>query len=78
MIKPLQNLERRQESKKKIIDHFFCSGRKVICKYSPITDFENARCRDYMQQECKRGKFCNNFFLITSKAPSPPKQGNLF
>jgi len=37
----------------------FYAGRKVHVKYSPITDFENARCRDYMQQECRRGKFCN-------------------
>lgn len=37
----------------------YYAGRKVKVRYSPITDFDRARCRDYVQQGCKRGNFCN-------------------
>lgn len=35
------------------------AGRSVIVKYSPVVDFENARCRDFVSGVCKRGNFCN-------------------
>lgn len=59
--------EQAAQCLKSVTDRFY-AGLKVKAKYSPITDFENARCRDYMQQECKRGKFCNfAHFMETPK-----------
>lgn len=37
----------------------FYAGRKVSADFSPIADFDNARCRDYQTNSCKRGNFCN-------------------
>lgn len=37
----------------------YYAGRKVSCKYSPVTDFDNAKCRDHQSNDCKRGQFCN-------------------
>jgi len=37
----------------------YYAGRKVTCKFSPVVDFDNARCRDYQSNDCKRGQFCN-------------------
>lgn len=37
----------------------FYAGRKVATKFSPLTDFDHARCRDFVLDGCKRGKYCN-------------------
>jgi len=37
---------------------WYC-GRKVVVRYSPVTDFDQARCRDFQGGNCKRGHFCN-------------------
>jgi len=43
----------------KHINGRFYAGRKIKVNFSPITDFDNARCRDYQTQSCTRGNFCN-------------------
>jgi len=43
----------------------YYAGRKVHCKYSPVTDFDNARCRDFQSNDCKRGQFCNFAHFMT-------------
>jgi len=42
----------------KATDKRYYSGRPVVCKFSPVTDFDNARCRDYVSGHCQRGAFC--------------------
>lgn len=37
----------------------YYAGRKVQVRYSPVTDFDNAKCRDFELNSCKRGQFCN-------------------
>lgn len=37
----------------------FYAGRPILGEYSPVTDFREARCRQYDVGECTRGGFCN-------------------
>lgn len=37
----------------------FYAGRMLTCEYSPVTDFREARCRQYDEGTCGRGGFCN-------------------
>lgn len=37
----------------------FYAGRKFRVRYSPVTDFDTSRCRDFVSAKCKRGNFCN-------------------
>lgn len=39
------------------------SGRPLYCELSPVTDFREACCRQYEQDECTRGGFCNFMHL---------------
>merc|ERR1712194_257877 len=41
----------------------YYDGRKMEVEYSPVTDFREARCRDFDEDTCSRGGFCN-FMLI--------------
>merc|ERR1740130_200187 len=34
-------------------------GRKMEVEFSPVTDFREARCRDFDEEACSRGGFCN-------------------
>ena len=34
-------------------------GRRLEVEYSPVTDFREARCRDFDEDTCRRGGFCN-------------------
>jgi len=34
-------------------------GRKMEVEFSPVTDFREARCRDFDEETCGRGGFCN-------------------
>ena len=42
-------------------------GRKMEVEFSPVTDFREARCRDFDEEACKRGGFCN--FLHAKPVP---------
>jgi len=37
----------------------FYAGRPIIPEYSPVTDFREARCRQFNTQNCQRGLVCN-------------------
>lgn len=37
----------------------FYGGRMLTCEFSPVTDFREARCRQYDEGTCGRGGFCN-------------------
>ena len=42
-----------------ILNGRFYDGRKMEVEYSPVTDFREARCRDFDEDTCSRGGFCN-------------------
>jgi splicing factor U2AF subunit len=41
----------------------YYAGRPVVVELSPVTDFREARCRQYDVGECNRGGFCNFMHL---------------
>jgi splicing factor U2AF subunit len=42
-------------------------GHKMEVEFSPVTDFREARCRDFDEEACSRGGFCN--FLHAKPVP---------
>lgn len=42
-------------------------GRPIQAEFSPVTDFREARCRDFDENNCQRGGFCN--FLHVKPVP---------
>ncbi|CAH9113916.1 unnamed protein product [Cuscuta epithymum] len=50
--KALQNLSGR-----------FYAGRPIIVDFSPVTDFREATCRQYEENVCNRGGYCNFMHL---------------
>ena len=46
----------------------YYDGRILQLEFSPVTDFREARCRDYDEDSCKRGGFCN--FLHVKPIPA--------
>jgi splicing factor U2AF subunit len=53
----------------------YYGGRPVAIELSPVTDFREARCRQYDVGECNRGGFCNFMHL---GEPSRETQDKLF
>lgn len=47
----------------------FYDGRKMEVEFSPVTDFREARCRDFDEDTCSRGGFCN--FMHIKPVPAP-------
>jgi splicing factor U2AF subunit len=45
--------------------HF--GGRLIKCEYSPVTDFKEARCRQFDEESCDRGGMCN--FMHIKRVP---------
>ncbi|ONK70184.1 uncharacterized protein A4U43_C05F31130 [Asparagus officinalis] len=37
----------------------FYSGRPIIADFSPVTDFREATCRQFEEDSCNRGGYCN-------------------
>jgi splicing factor U2AF subunit len=37
----------------------YYDGRRMEVEFSPVTDFLEARCRDFDEESCRRGGFCN-------------------
>jgi len=37
----------------------FYAGRQLAVEYSPVTDFREARCRQFDETQCGRGGYCN-------------------
>eukprot|EP00527_Entomoneis_sp_CCMP2396_P001482 CAMPEP_0198140262 /NCGR_PEP_ID=MMETSP1443-20131203/3454_1 /TAXON_ID=186043 /ORGANISM="Entomoneis sp., Strain CCMP2396" /LENGTH=235 /DNA_ID=CAMNT_0043802635 /DNA_START=164 /DNA_END=868 /DNA_ORIENTATION=+ len=50
----------------------YYSGRLILAEYSPVTDFREARCRDFDEDNCQRGGYCN--FLHVKPVPFPLMQ----
>ena len=44
---------------KQILHGRYYDGRKMEVEFSPVTDFREARCRDFDEDTCSRGGFCN-------------------
>lgn len=38
-------------------------GRPIIVDFSPVTDFREATCRQYEENSCNRGGYCNFMHL---------------
>lgn len=45
----------------------YYDGRRMEVEFSPVTDFREARCRDFDEESCSRGGFCN--FLHVKPVP---------
>ena len=45
----------------------YYDGTKMEVEFSPVTDFREARCRDFDEEACSRGGFCN--FLHAKPVP---------
>ncbi len=37
----------------------FFAGRRLGVEFCPVTDFKEARCRQFDEGTCKRGPYCN-------------------
>ncbi|KAG5553411.1 hypothetical protein RHGRI_011329 [Rhododendron griersonianum] len=46
-----------------VINSFNSPGRPIIVDYSPVTDFREATCRQYDEDVCNRGGYCNFMHL---------------
>lgn len=42
-----------------ILNGRYYDGRRLDVEFSPVTDFREARCRDFDEDTCRRGGFCN-------------------
>lgn len=42
-----------------IMNGRYFGGRQMEVEFSPVTDFREARCRDFDEDTCRRGGFCN-------------------
>lgn len=47
----------------------YYDGRRLEVEFSPVTEFREARCRDFDEDNCARGGFCN--FLHVKPVPLP-------
>ena len=52
----------------------FYAGRALTCEYSPVTDFREARCRQFDEGQCSRGGYCNFMHI---REPSRALRKNL-
>ncbi|CAI5727258.1 unnamed protein product [Hyaloperonospora brassicae] len=43
----------------------FYAGRPLVCEFSPVTDFREARCRQFDEGTCNRGGYCNFMHIKT-------------
>jgi hypothetical protein len=41
----------------------FYNGRPILVEFSPVTDFREATCRQYEENTCTRGGYCNFMHL---------------
>src|SRR5690606_5764639 len=52
----------------------FFGGRIIVCEFSPVTDFREARCRQFDEGTCTRGGYCNFMHI---REPSPELREHL-
>lgn len=53
----------------------FYAGRVIYGEYCPVTDFREARCRQYKEGNCDRGGYCN--FMHLKHIPKPMRKALL-
>ncbi len=41
----------------------YYDGRPILIEFSPVTDFREATCRQYEENTCNRGGYCNFMHL---------------
>lgn len=41
----------------------FYAGRPILAEFSPVTDFREATCRQFEENTCARGGYCNFMHL---------------
>ena len=51
--------EEYSENAQKNINGRFFYSKKIDAQFSPVTDFLNAKCKQYIDGSCKRGGYCN-------------------
>lgn len=56
-------LEDEAEKAMKALQGRFYAGQMLNVEYSPVTDFREARCRQYDEKNCNRGGYCNFMHL---------------
>jgi splicing factor U2AF subunit len=37
----------------------YYAGKVILAEYSPVSDFKEAKCRQYREGQCDRGGYCN-------------------
>jgi splicing factor U2AF subunit len=48
---------------KAALDGRYYMGRPIRCEFSPVTDFRESTCRQYEENTCTRGGYCNFMHL---------------
>jgi splicing factor U2AF 35 kDa subunit len=51
--------EEEAEAAKQALHGRYYAGRTLDVEYCPVTDFKEARCRQFDEGTCKRGPYCN-------------------
>jgi splicing factor U2AF subunit len=59
--------EEEAESCLKAMNGRYYAGRVIMTEFSPVTDFREARCRQFDEAECSRGGYCN--FMHLKRVP---------
>jgi splicing factor U2AF subunit len=52
-----------------VIQGRYYAGRPILAQFCPVTDFKDARCRQFEETSCSRGGYCNFMHLkkVSSK-----------
>jgi splicing factor U2AF subunit len=59
--------EEEAEKCQKALGGRFYAGRPLVVEYSPVSEFREARCRQFDEGVCGRGAYCN--FMHIKKVP---------
>ncbi len=51
--------EEEAEKAFKTLHGRYYAGRMLTCENCPVTDFKEARCRQFDDSQCSRGVYCN-------------------
>jgi splicing factor U2AF subunit len=51
--------EEQAEKCFKTLNGKFYNMSQIVVEYSPVTDFREAKCRQYHEGSCERGGYCN-------------------
>ena len=71
----IQHLDEEDSEKAlKALHGRYYAGKLLSCEYSPVTDFREARCRQFDDASCSRGGYCN---FLHVREPSRPLRKHL-